>query len=253
MIIILLFIFGMLIGSFLNVCIYRLPLKKSIVCPSSHCPHCGVSIPFYHNIPLISYIILGGECKNCLKSISLQYPLVEVLSGLLTVLTYLKFGLNAEFIFYLVFIYFLVIIGFIDLKTHLIFNNILFFMLGAGIGINLIFKTIPWIEAGIGFITGGAAMFFIALLGKIIFKKESLGMGDVKFVAVAGFYMGWKMIIPSVYFGFVLTLIAIIILKLISKIKAGDYIPLGPFIASGLLIFVFWGNVIMNYYWELVT
>ncbi len=253
MIIILFFIFGMLIGSFLNVCIYRLPLKKSIIYPSSRCPHCGVSIPFYHNIPLISYIILGGKCKNCLKSISLQYPLVELLSGLLTVLTYLKFGLNAELIFYLVFIYFLIIIGFIDLKTHLILNNILFFMIGAGVGINLIFKTIPWIEAGIGFVTGGAVMFFIALLGKVIFKKESLGMGDVKFVAVAGFYMGWKMIIPSVYFGFVLTLIAIIILRLISKIKAGDYIPLGPFIASGLLIFVFWGNVIMNYYWELVT
>lgn len=125
-------------------------------------------------------------------------------------------------------------------------------MLVSGILLNLLFPVITWEFALFGVIAGGSVMFLIAILGKLLFKKESMGMGDVKFSAAAGFFLGWKMVLISIYFGFILALLAIIMLKLANKIKAGNYIPFGPFIAAGLIIFVFFGNSIIGLYLRLI-
>ena len=114
------FVLGLLFGSFLNVCAYRIPRNESIIVGRSHCPHCGHVIPFYYNIPLISYILLKGKCHYCGAKISWQYPIVELLTGLLTWALFLKMGISYAFIFYLIFIYFLIVIALIDWQRKLI-------------------------------------------------------------------------------------------------------------------------------------
>lgn len=250
MIEIILLTIGAVFGSFLNVCIYRIPRKISLVKPASFCPHCRTRIPFYHNIPLLSYLILKGRCHSCKKSISFRYPVVEGIAALFTLLTYLKFGLTPAFLFYTVFIYFLIAIGFIDLSTKMIYNQWLIYMFAAGIILNVVLDVMPWIQAGIGFLAGGGIMLFFALLGQLLFKKESLGMGDVKFAAIAGFFLGWKLILFALFFGFVIAFAGMMILVPMGKIRFGEYLPLGPFLVLALIIFVYWGSSFVNWYWN---
>lgn len=247
----LLFIFGTVIGSFLNVCIHRIPRKMSVVSPRSFCPNCNAHIPLYHNIPVFSYLWLRGKCFNCQSGISIGYPIVEILTGILTVFTYAQFGFSPEFIFYAVFVYFLIVISFIDLATKLILNKLLILLLLTGVLMNLLFKVISWNEALIGFLCGGALMVLIALLGKLIFHKESLGMGDIKFAAVAGFFLGWKMILIATFLGFIISLPVLLTMMLLGKIRLGDYVPLGPFLAVAMITLIYWGNEILIWYWHL--
>ena len=236
------FAIGLLIGSFLNVCIYRIPLKESVFWSRSYCPHCRHTIPFYHNIPLLSYLILRGKCANCKKKISPVYPVVEFLSAAATVLIYNQFGVSGAAFFYILFIYSLIVITFIDFQTKLIPNTVLLFLLGSGVLINLIFYVIPWSEALLGFIISGSIMYALAVLGKLLFKKESMGMGDVKFSAVAGFFLGWKLTIAALYFGFVFALFFAVFGKLISKSAMERVIPMGPFFSVSFFLFLLWGN-----------
>jgi leader peptidase (prepilin peptidase)/N-methyltransferase len=244
----LIFIIGSIVGSFLNVCIYRIPKNISLIKPGSHCPNCKKPIPIYYNIPVISWILLKGKCGNCKTRISLRYPLVELLSGLLTLATFLHFGFSGEFFIFTTFIYFLIVISFIDLDTQLILNKLLVLLLIAGITLNLVFKVIPWPDALLGVIAGGSLMLLVSLLGKIVFKKESLGMGDVKLAAVAGFFLGWKMILFATFFSFFFSLPILIVLMATGKLKFGQYVPLGPFLALALITFVYWGQIIVEWY-----
>lgn len=243
------FIFGAIIGSFLNVCIYRIPKNISLVRPGSFCPNCGIHIPFYYNIPLLAYILLKGRCHSCAHPISFQYFLVELLSGALTVLTYLKFGFTSSFFFYLIFIYFLVVISFIDLSIQLIFNRILIYLLTFGMIFNLIFHIRPWNETVLGMLAGGGALLFFALLGKALFKKESMGMGDVKFAAVLGFFLGWKMILLALLVGFIYAILAFLFLAISGKSRWQDYLPMAPFFTVGSVTFVYWGSALLQWYW----
>lgn len=244
------FLMGTIFGSFLNVCIYRIPKNISLWKPGSHCPSCENPIPVYFNIPIISWFLLRGKCNSCKSKISLRYPFVEALAGLFTLATFLRFGISGEFVFFTVFIYSLIVISFIDLDTQLILNKVLVFLFVIGIVLNLGFKVISWQDAFLGIIAGGLLMILISLLGKIIFKKESLGMGDVKLAAVAGFFLGWKMILFATFVGFFFSLPVLIVLMATGKLKLGQYVPLGPFFAMALVAFVFWGKVIIDWYWN---
>ncbi len=244
------FILGTVFGSFLNVCIYRVPRKISLVKPDSFCPKCGVRIPMYLNIPVLSYFLLRGRCRRCQEKISVQYPLVELLSGGLTLFTYLKFGLAPAFFFYTAFFYFLIVISFIDLERKLILNKVLIWMFLAGLGLNLAFNILPYKESLFGFLAGGGMMLLFAFLGNLIFRKESLGMGDVKFAAVAGIFLGWKMVMVALFCGFLIAFLILIFMMALQKTSTGEYVPLGPFLAMGLIVFVFWGNQLMNWYWQ---
>lgn len=246
----LIFIIGTILGSFLNVCIYRIPKNISIITPRSQCPKCKKPIPIYYNIPIISWILLKGKCRDCKSRISLRYPLVELLSGIFTLTTFLRFGFSGEFFLFTIFIYFLIVISFIDIDIKLILNKLLVLMLVVGIALNLVFKVIPWQDALLGVIAGGSMMLLISLLGNIVFKKDSLGMGDVKFAAVAGFFLGWKMILFATFFGFFFSLPVLIVLMAMGKVKFGQYVPLGPFLAMALITFVYWGQIIIEWYWK---
>ncbi|MFQ5582936.1 MAG: prepilin peptidase [Calditrichia bacterium] len=247
------FIFGAIFGSFLNVCIYHIPRKISLLRPPSSCPNCGEQIPFYFNIPIISYIVLRGKCFSCRAVIPLRYPAVETLTAILTLLTYLQFGFGGEFIFYTIFIYFLIVISFIDLTTKLILNKLLVYMLITGVAMNLFLQVLPWSQAFTGLVAGGLFLMSIALIGKVILRKESLGMGDVKFGAVAGYFLGWKMVVCATFLGFFFAFVVLIPLMFSKKLSMGEYFPLGPFLAVGMVTFVYWGKAILNWYWQYIV
>ncbi len=250
MIEVVIFISGLVAGSFLNVCIYRIPRKMSLLHPGSSCPHCGKKIPFYHNIPVLSYILLRGSCSNCGKRISIQYPIVEVLSGLTFLFLYWRFGFGLELPFYVIFSFFLIVIAFIDIETQLIHNRVLIALGLAGILLNYVLQVIPWTEAALGVAAGGGSMLLFAWAGKVLFKKEAMGMGDVKFSAAAGMFLGWKTILVALYTGFVLALITVLLLRLFNKLNLESRIPLGPFLASGLLLFILLGDWFTRLYLE---
>lgn len=229
-----------------------MPQKISIVLPGSFCPKCKTKISWWSNIPILGFIFLKGKCSSCHEPISHQYPLIELLAGLFAVLTFYYFGPSIKFLAYTNLIYFLIVIAFIDAKTHLIYNKVLIFLLGSGFLYQIISPFILWQDALLGMVVGGTAMFMVSILGRMLFKKDSLGMGDVKLAIAAGFFVGWKSILIALYFGFLLAFISIIFINRFRKNKIEGYIPLAPFLAGGLIVFLFWGNQLIQIYWSLV-
>ncbi|NOX38460.1 MAG: prepilin peptidase [Calditrichaeota bacterium] len=246
------FLFGIVFGSFLNVCIYRIPRKISIFKIGSFCPECRTPLPWKYKIPLISFILLRGRCHYCGATISPRYPFIEALTGILTTLAYLKLGWGGAFIFYLTFAYSLIVLAWIDLEYQIIPNRILGFMLLAGIVENALFQVIPFYEAFLGFIGAGGIMLLVAVLGRAVFRKEAMGMGDVKFAAVAGFYLGGHMIIYALFFSFFIAFLALMLMQFLGRRQRKEYIPLGPFMSIALIVFIFWGSVIVQWYWRIV-
>jgi leader peptidase (prepilin peptidase)/N-methyltransferase len=257
------FIFGSVIGSFLNVCIYRLPREESIVFPPSKCTSCNTPIRFYDNVPIVSYLVLRGRCRACGKGISPVYPVVETLSGLISVLLVWRFGLTLEALFYLVFLFALVVITFIDLE-HMIIPNVITipgtvvglihgalrtdwgytqvllssFHLGLR-GVLSILDGVPVMDSLFGIILGGGTLFLIGLLYEVIRKREGMGMGDVKLIAMIGAFLGWKGVIFVV---FVSSLIGTLVGLSIILYKRGDLryaIPYGPFLSLAAAIYCF--------------
>ncbi len=247
----LIFILGLLFGSFLNVCAYRLPHKRSVVRGRSQCPHCNHVIPFYYNIPLLSFLILKGRCHYCGAKISWQYPFVELLTGLLTWALFLKFGFSYSFIFYLIFVYFLIVIALIDWQTRLIPNKLLLILLILGVVLNGLARVIPFDDALIGALVGGGSMYLVAVLGNRIFKKEAMGMGDVKLAFVSGFYLGWHFILWALYLGFLIALLGIGILWLFRRGRLPEQIPMGPFFALGFVLNLFYGAELLSFYFKI--
>ncbi len=245
---ILVFIIGLVFGSFLNVCITRVPAKKSIIWGRSHCPNCGQQIRWYDNIPLLSFILLRGRCRHCHKKISLYYPVIELATAILTLALFKKYGLTFSFLYYVIFAYFLIVLGVIDLKTKLLLNRILLPMLIAGLLINFVGKIVPFKEAALGSVLGGAVMWLVAVLGSKVFNKEALGMGDVKLAFVAGYFLGWKHILVALYLGFIFAFVVILLLWLFQRKEIPRMIPLGPFLAAGFIAYVFFGQKLIHWY-----
>lgn len=253
MLAILFFLIGLVFGSFLNVCIARIPEKKNIFWSRSKCPHCGHVIPWHDNIPLLSFLLLKGRCRYCQQKISLMYPVVELLTGLITLALFKKYGLSYSFLFFVIFAYFLIVLGIIDFKTKLLLNRILLPMLIAGFLTNLIGQIVPFKDAILGAVFGGATMWLVAILGSRIFNKEALGMGDVKLAFVAGFFLGWKHILIALYLGFIFAFLTIIVLWLIYRKNIPKLIPLGPFLAMGFLFYLFYGKELIHWYLGLIS
>jgi len=237
------FIFGAAIGSFLNVCIFRLPAKTSIIKPASRCPHCLHPLRLYDNIPLISFIFLRGKCRDCGTAISWRYPLVELITALFALLLFLKFGLTLNFFTFFIFTAVLIVITFIDLD-HQIIPDILTLP-----GIPLFFLAaifivgLPWREALIGLLIGGGVLLAIALVYEFIAKREGMGGGDIKLLAMIGGFFGWKSLIfillVSSFTGAVVGITAMII-----KGKDMKYaVPFGPFLSAAAIAYIFWGDV----------
>ncbi len=241
-------IFGALIGSFLNVCISRLPKEESIVWPGSHCPHCGTPIKFYDNIPLLSFILLKGKCRHCHHPISLQYPLVEGTMALASLILFMKFGPSLSFVFYFAFLASLIVITVIDLYHQIIPDVISLPGIGVGLGASLLIPEITFFDSLAGALLGGGSLFLVATVYQWLFKREWMGGGDVKLLAMIGAFLGWKAVILTILSG---SLIGSIIGIAIMIMKGKDFkyaIPFGPFLSIGAVISLFCQNEIIFWY-----
>ncbi|MFA7204487.1 MAG: prepilin peptidase, partial [Candidatus Caldatribacteriota bacterium] len=233
------FTIGLVIGSFSNVCIYRIPRNESLVWPGSHCPKCSKQIKFYDNIPLISYIILKGKCRNCGEPIPLQYPIVELATGLFYLALYLFYGLQLIALVYMMLCSVLIIISFIDLKVEIIPDTISLPFIVIGFLLSFFLRNINPLDSMLGIITGGGSLLLVAIFGSKLFKKEAMGGGDIKLAAMIGAFFGWKLTLLSLFLSFFLGSIIGIIVLAASKDKSNNIIPFGPFIALGAMISMF--------------
>jgi len=246
--IILIFVLGLIVGSFSNVCIYRIPRNESVIYPASHCPKCRSKIKPIDNIPLLSYILLKGRCRNCKSKISIQYPIVELLTGLTYLIIYLIYGLSVQTLIYIILSSALIIIAFIDLNEQIIPDVISLPGIVIGLILSFIVPYISFINSVLGALIGGGIILIIAWVGSIIFKKEAMGGGDVKLAAMIGAFLGWRYMVISLFLGFFLGALAGIFL-ILSKIKRKeDMVPFGPFIALGSIITLLCGEKIIAWY-----
>jgi len=244
------FIIGLAVGSFLNVCIYRLPRGQSLIYPPSHCPECGSLIKWYDNIPILSYFLLKGRCRSCLHPISPRYPLVEAITGFLYLFAFLFHRSNdSPFILFfrdIVFISFLIPIFFIDLNDRIIPNSLSYSLLIVGLLFGLLTKSFLSTLLGIGI---GAGLFSgIHLLGSFFLKEESLGVGDIKLAAGIGAFLGWKAALLCFFLSFVLGGVISGILLLAHLKGRRDRIPFAPFLVAGAFISIFFGERLIYFY-----
>jgi len=236
------FIAGLIVGSFLNVVIYRVPRKISILKPSSFCPHCNEKISFYDNIPLLSYIILKGRCRQCKSKISPIYPLVEILTAFLFVVNFFLFGLSVETLNGIILCSLLTVVSFIDVYFRIIPNVIVLPFTVVGLIIN-IFSNLPrwWLPLAFS-----AGAFLFILIIHLIYPR-GMGMGDVKFSLMIGAYLV-KSVTVALFLGFLVGSIYGLFLILIKRKKLKQTIPFGPFISIGSVIALFWGDYILKWY-----
>lgn len=247
-----LFCLGAIVGSFLNVCIYRMPRKESVVRPGSRCPHCKHKISWYDNIPFISYILLGSRCRHCKGKISFRYFLVELITAGMFLLFFYHFGLGIFYWVYVVLICSLIVASFIDIDIQEIPDEIDL----SGIVIGLILCAIfPQLQdtlshklglfrSFLGLLAGGGSIYITGLIGNAIFRKESMGGGDVKLMAMVGAFIGWKLALLTFFIApFFGAAVGIVL-----KIKKGtSLIPYGPFLSLGALIAIIWGRQIISW------
>jgi len=245
----LVFMFGMCIGSFLNVCIYRLPSSMSIINPSrSFCPQCNSAIQFYDNIPVFSYLWLKGRCRNCKESISLRYPLVELMTGILAIAILFMFGLTLEGVVYFVFISSLLVITFIDIDHKIIPDIITLPGIPIGLAASFVLPDMTFKSSFLGLLVGGGSLLLVAWTYSLITHKEGMGGGDIKLLGMIGTFIGWKGVIFTIFAASLAgTLVGIIVMLLKGK-NLKFAIPFGPFLSIGAMSYVFFGEKVLFWY-----
>jgi len=260
---ILAFIFGSIVGSFLNVCIYRMPLGKSVVWPGSHCPLCEKKIPWYDNVPFLSYVFLMGKCRFCHGHISPRYLIVELLTAAMFVLFFKRYGLSYDFFFYIVFVCSLIVATFVDIGHRIIPDEIsvggmiLGFILSSIKGFNLrpvSYHAGPMVNSFLGIIIGGGIIYLTGIGFDFVYFKllkrppiqgetESMGGGDVKLLAMIGAFLGWK----NALIAFFLAPLSGLIFGLVNLVVKKDHtLPYGPFLSFSAVVSMFWADKIVG-------
>ena len=269
MIALIIFLFGLIIGSFLNVCILRIPIAKSIVLPPSHCPSCGTSIKPYDNIPVVSWLVLAGRCRKCKVRISAMYPMVELGTGLLFLACYLAFGLNAEALKWAIFAALMIVLTITDLRERILPDKVNFVGLGLGLLLSLFTRPVDgtalWLanhlfaypppEAALSFgdalIGAGAASGLLWLVAEGYFRargREGMGLGDVKMMAMAGAFLGLQRALLTILAGSLLGSVIGIAVITIGR-KGRDFeLPFGTFLGAGAILVVFFGSPALDWY-----
>lgn len=268
------FLFGLAIGSFLNVCIVRIPERKSIVLPASACPKCAAAIRPYDNIPIASYLLLGGKCRNCKERISPMYPLVELLTGVLFLSCYLAFGLTPEAVKWAAFSAIMIVLVFTDLRKRILPDVVNYTGLGIGLAIsfftqptdgtarwiaNRIFAFPPpapalsFVDALLGAAVGGALLWLVAEAYFRLRHREGMGLGDVKMMLMAGAFLGAKRTLLTIFAGSVLGSVLGLVF-ILTRRKQSDYeLPFGSFLGMAALLVVFFGTPVVNWYLSLLS
>lgn len=233
------FVFGAIIGSFLNVCIYRIPAGLSIIRPKSRCPQCSADIGWRQNIPILSWLFLRGRCAKCSAPIPVRYPLVETLTGLLFCLFFYRFGIHPVTPVVLFLVAVLVVISFIDIDHQIIPDVISLPGIGIGFLCSFLVPWVAWYESLTGVLLGAGSLLSIALVYEWITKKEGMGFGDVKLLAMLGAFLGWTSIFPTIFIGSVLGSVVGIPLMILRRADSKLALPFGPFLSAGALFYLF--------------
>lgn len=251
------FVLGAVVGSFLNVCISRIPNGQSVIQPPSHCPKCQTPIPFFHNIPLISYLLLRGRCCSCGDRISFRYFAVELLMASLAVLLFYQFGLGLPFVVEFVFVAALIVISFIDLDVRIVPDVISL----PGIVIGLLFSVIGHylirdplhvvptpLSAFIGVLVGGGFLLAVAWIYEKFTGVEGMGGGDIKLLAMIGAFLGWPSIPLTLFFSSLSGSVVGLTIMLAKGVDRRYALPFAPFLCLGALVYLFFGREIIDYY-----
>jgi len=243
------FAFGTIVGSFLNVCVHRIPQEESIVIPSSHCPSCKTPIRFYDNIPLVSFIILRGRCRACQAPISWRYPLVEFIMGFFSVILLLRYGISLFYVIYFALFAALTLVSFIDLSHRIIPDVISLPGIIVGVLVSLLHPHLSVINSLIGVLLGGGSLYVVASLYHLVTKREGMGGGDIKLLAMIGAFIGWKGVLFTILCSSFIGSVVGVTLMLISSETDSKYaVPFGPFLSLGAVIYVVWGEFLITWY-----
>jgi leader peptidase (prepilin peptidase) / N-methyltransferase len=268
-------VLGLVIGSFLNVCIYRLPLGKSIVFPGSGCPHCGTPIRPYDNIPVVSFLLLRGKCRACAKPISFQYPLVELLSGLAFYCCASKWQFEPPTYVNSLFLAVIIVLIFTDYHHQILpnsltlpgtaagivlssfqdgrlYSDILSFRLASLLGFSDSTLILHGVGSVLGALIGGGSLFAVAFFYEKIRKRQGLGMGDVKMMAMVGAFLGYRLTIITIFFGSFLGLLVGIYLILFRKMNLQTKLAFGVFLGGSAAFSLFYGFSLLDTYLELL-
>ena len=233
------FILGAVIGSFLNVCIYRIPAGESVVTPRSRCPHCLTTIRWYHNLPVVSWILLKGRCAYCGAPFSIRYPLVEALTGILFALFFYRFGVHQATLVAWLLAALLVTISFIDLDHQIIPDVISLPGIPLGFFCSFALPWLSWQSSLLGILLGGGILLAIALGYEWLTKQEGMGLGDVKLLAMLGAFLGAAAILPIIFLASIMGTAVGVPLMLIKRAGRKLAIPFGPFLAGAALVYLF--------------
>lgn len=244
----LVFVLGLIVGSFLNVCIFRIPQGISIVWPHSYCPSCHATLRWYHNIPILSFIFLRGHCSFCGESICLRYPLVELLTGVLFFLIFRRFGFHLESPVYWMFVSALIVTSFIDLDCGIIPDIISLPGIALGVVSSFVLPGLSMTDSMIGALLGGGLLFLIAVAYKLLKKIDGMGGGDIKLMAMIGAFLGWKSVFLVIFISSAVGCLIGIPLTLIRGEGTRISVPFGPFLAFGAVIYLLYGEIIIRWY-----
>jgi leader peptidase (prepilin peptidase) / N-methyltransferase len=248
------FVLGAIFGSFLNVCIYRLPREKSIVTPGSSCPHCEKPIAFYDNIPLLSYLILRGKCRHCGIKISIRYAAVELLTAVLYTLLFSVYGLSLELAVALLFVTVLIVVSFIDLDFRIIPDILSLGGLLVGAGFSFLRGPVfDYVDAFWGIILGGGVLWAIASTYELLRKREGMGGGDIKLLAMIGSFCGIKGVLFSLVSGSLLGSLVGIPLMIIKHADTKYALPFGPFLSFGAMLYVLTGDKLIHAFINVIS
>ncbi|MDD9304233.1 MAG: prepilin peptidase [Desulfobacter sp.] len=246
------FIIGACIGSFLNVVIFRLPAKASIISPGSHCPACKKSIPFYLNIPVVSYLLLRGKCRFCKIPISIRYPAIEALTGIAALMVFQKFGISQVSVFWFIFSSALIVISFIDLDHQIIHDVIsipgIFIFATAA----FFLPEMSLISSLSGILTGGGILYGVALAYYLLKGHQGMGGGDIKLLAMIGAATGIKGVLFTLFTGSLLGTFVGVLSIILGKMGRQMRIPFGPFLSAGAFIYLLWGENIIRWYINII-
>lgn len=238
---IIVFIYGIIIGSFVNVCICRIPKKESVVKVRSHCESCGYQLQWYDLVPLFSYLCLGGKCRKCRAKISVQHPIIEVLNGFLYILVLSVCGLSIESLLYCLAGSALLALSVIDFRTYEIPVGFNIFIGALGI-VRVITDYTNWSLYLIGFVAVSAFLYVLY----IISKGRAIGGGDIKLMAVCGLLLGWKLIILAFFIGCIMGSVIHVIRM---KVSGEEHVlAMGPYLSMGVMTAALWGNTFLNWY-----
>lgn len=242
--------FGLVVGSFLNVVIHRLPKEESLVAPRSRCPECHAPIRPWDNIPLVSFVLLRGRCRACKHPISWRYPLVEALTGFLFAMTAARFGVTLQTAFLLAFLCGLVVVTFVDLDHQIIPNAITLPGIPLGLLAGLLLGEPPLLDRVIGTLIGTGFLYLVLFYGGALYGQEAMGEGDLNLIALVGAFLGWKAVALTILLGCLFGSTVGLALMAARRLGRRQHIPFGPFLSLGAVVALFWGERLIGWYFQ---